>query len=129
MCIVNLQINPRTWPNLKVGDILEISASPSSNANQMGNQLNCSLNRGCPSASANPTNATNQSTSNGCEDEISPILLQVVNGSFSDSILVDSIRVDSVANYPPFSFKAISYVNVTVVDKWVFHSFLFIRFN
>ena len=41
----NLQINPKSWPNLKVGDILEIrSSNQSSSAAQCANQ-HSSLNR------------------------------------------------------------------------------------
>ncbi len=61
-----------------------------------------------------------QSSNNfSIDDESSPFLLQVTASSFNDTVPVDVIRIDQAASMAPFSIKALSYVNVTVVDKSV----------
>ncbi len=122
---VNLQINPKNWPNLKVDDILEISSI--SNSSSQSNQLNNSMNRSNFNSSANNStilNANSQSVTyqqqtSMNEDDSSPILLQVVAASLNESVPLETIRIDPIAGSAPFSFKTFAYVNVTVVDKSV----------
>ncbi len=110
----NLQINPKTWPNLEVDDILEISAITQSSS-QSSNQHN-SLNR---NASYYPTSSSLNSNirSDSTDEENSPILLQVTKTSLNKDIPLNSIRIDLIAASAPFSFKSLADVNVTVVDK------------
>ncbi len=124
-----MQINPKAWPNLKINDILEISSvNQNINAVQSSHQLS-SLNRAtaCTNNSILNSSQTNQqqqqkqlnSSTGLLDDETSPILLQVVQGSFNEQISSDSIRIDQIGSSAPFSFKSLAYVNVTVVDKAV----------
>lgn len=125
------------WPNLKVNDILEIAASTSTAAqanrieaniaNKNNLNLSANLNTSNPvnmnSTNANPNSNYNPFSASGGqfnEDDSSPILLQVVNGSLTDQIPMDTIRIDQVAGQAPFSYKHFNWVNVTVVDKAVF---------
>lgn len=110
----NLQINPKTWPNLEIDDILEISAitQSSSQSSNQHNSLNHNQNYYLTSSSLN-SNIRSDST----DEENSPILLQVTKTSLNKDIPLNSIRIDLIAGSAPFSFKSLADVNVTVVDK------------
>ncbi|CAF0810999.1 unnamed protein product [Brachionus calyciflorus] len=120
---VNIQINPKTWPNLKVNDLVEISSlSNQNNALANSNQLNTSLSRGAASSliqSSSSTNSTsiNPNQQNSNDDDTSPFLVQILQSSFSESIPLDSIRIDLAASQPPFSIRNFSYVNAVIVDR------------
>lgn len=119
----NLQINPKTWPNLRVNDILEVSAEIKKDNNLSGS---LSLTSGSQQSSVSRgSSGFNQATFTGqqkgdrpvYDDDTSPILLQVVQASLNEQLPIDSIRIDSIASSAPFSFKSLAYVNVTVVER------------
>ena len=124
-------INNKNWPNLKVYDIIEIAAisntqPPNNNTNNSMNRsinfLNSSTISNSVITNTNLNQISNyhaQQSNSGEQDESSPILLQVLPGSLTDQIPMDSIRIDQIASSAPFSFKAFNWVNVTVVDKAV----------
>lgn len=97
---VNLQINPKTWPQLKVNDLIEISLN---------------------TASASQSNPGSAGMSTVSDDESSPFLLQVVPSSFTDAIQIDTIRIDQAASTAPFFIKNLAFVNASKVDKAVRH--------
>ncbi len=114
----NLQINPKTWPNLEVNDILEISAITQSSVQscqQSSNQHN-SINR-TSSLYLTSSSLNSKDWPSLTDEENSPILLQVTKASLNKDIPLNSIRIDFIATSAPFSFKNLADVNVTVVDK------------
>jgi hypothetical protein len=61
--------------------------------------------------------STGSASASANDDDSTPILLQVLANSFNESLPVDSIRIDPVANNTPYFIKNLSYVYVTVVDS------------
>lgn len=127
----SILINPKTWPNLKVDDLLEISAQNQTNSvsgtgSSVTNPHNTSLNRGAsinPLGIAGNTNTSVQQSSQPqltySDEELSPFLLQVTQASFSDTIPIENIRIDQASGSAPFNIKQLTYQTVTCVDKSV----------
>ena len=137
---VNFQINPKTWPNLRINDLIEILSSsaaisavygPSLLAGQ--GHLTSSLNRATSSSllstsntstSSNNTNpnafsVTGSSTTANLDDDTSPFLVHVSQTSFNESIAIDTISIDRAASSAPFSIRPLGFVSATVVDRSV----------
>jgi hypothetical protein len=90
----------------------------SGNSSTMFNTLNAN--------NSSQTQYQTQTSGSTDLDDSSPILLQVVASSLNETIPMDSIRIDQIASSAPFSLKALTYVNVTVVDKSVEISFIYL---
>lgn len=120
----NLQINPKTWPNLRVNDILEVSAEikKENNLSSLISQTTANHQSSVTRSSSSGFNQTNftgpQKGDRADDDDSSPILLQVAQASLNEQLPIDSIRIDSIASSAPFSFKLLAYVNVTVVERY-----------
>lgn len=93
-----MQINPKTWPSLKVNDLVEINSNTSSSS----------------LANSNPSVTVS-------DDDSSPFLLQVVQSSFNEAIPIDTIRIDQAASTAPFLIKNFAFVYATKVEKAVNH--------
>ena len=103
----NVELKRSIFPNLKVGDVLEIKTDHKTT------QLSTSIASTSLSLSFN-------STSVQSDDHSTPILLQVVEESFKDdNIQNDTIRITQAAAYEPFNIKNMSYVSVKCVPKEV----------
>lgn len=85
-----MHINPKTWPQLKLNDLIEINLNP---------------------GTTGPTGEADESTI--------PFLLQVTSSSFNDTIPLETIRIDQAASTAPFYIKNFAFVSATKVDKSV----------
>ena len=111
---------------------IALNASVANNlANMSHQQLSNSMNRAsqfqqqstvttnAAAAAATTTAPANQQQQQQLQqdEDASPFLVQVVQSSFSDTIPVDTIRLDAAASAAPFAIKPFAYVTAAVVDK------------
>lgn len=140
--LVSFQINPKTWPSLKIDDIIEITTLGSTNTTNSvdgsSGIVNSSSNVNTNSAGGSGgvassgivggvTGASASSSSSSVDDETpssstSPFLLQVVSASFTDNLPIDTIRIDQAACAAPFFIKNFGFVIATKVEKSVTYS-------
>jgi hypothetical protein len=155
---LSFQINPKTWPNLGINELIEISSNPppasSSNsthlANASGILATSSLNRGANQANAASSSLLSSSTVSSSsstaqmsavtasasststtqpDDDTSPFLVHVAQTSFIESLASDTICIDRAATAAPFSIKPLSYVWATVVERDVIKNSFLLEFR
>lgn len=106
----HIQIHPKAWPNLRENDILEIS--PVTNPQSSSSQY-----RGGGGINPGSVNLSSSSGGGAHDDDSSPIIFQIVQASFNDTIPSDVIRIDMIAGQAPFSIKQHTFANVVVLEK------------
>lgn len=109
---VSFQINPKTWPNLRIADVIEISSGTGTSSSLVPAGSSAQL-----SSQGTPVTSSNSNTSAATDEEATPFLVHVAQTSFNENIPPDTICIDKAASSAPFSIKGFSYVQATVVDR------------